>query len=167
MNEAASQRAPVSRLRVADARERFGKGRNPLAQNRRLQRRSLPDHRTDDRRAVPLLDPIQPGNSVDVDHVGGPCEPEVEGGNEALAAGEDGGVGPVLGEQRERFLEGLGTMVGEGRRLHPASSSGSVTQNSFRYVSSISHTSSTPAGNQQKSPAFSTYSSPPDGVQRM
>src|SRR5262249_46013648 len=67
-----------------------------------------------------------------------------------------------LGRDPRRDRPTLGGDAPARGRQNGSGSSEWMT-NSFTYVSSISHTSSTPGGNQQKSPAASSYGSPPGG----
>ena len=71
------------------------------------------------RRALPCArDVTEIGNRVQVDEHRRHREPEVHGGNQALAAGERLGVAAMTGEQRECFTAARRTMVVERRGLH-------------------------------------------------
>ncbi len=88
------------------------------------------------RRAV---DPVEPGDAVDVDEHGRADEPHVQQRHEALPAGEHLRLVAVLGQQRDRLLDGLGTLVAERRGLH-----GRISSHTRAGVSGSS-TSSTPS----------------------
>jgi hypothetical protein len=92
MRERPPDRAHVANDRVGD----LGSGRGD---RREAGRDDVGGHecvvaheRPDPKRAAALLDPIEPGDPVHVDQVSGGRQPELEQGNEALAAGKDLGV---------------------------------------------------------------------------
>ena len=62
----------------------------------------------------------QIGQRVDVDEDGGTRESKPHRRNEALAAGQHTGLGPMLLQVRERLVCGVGPKVIEGCRNHVA-----------------------------------------------
>jgi hypothetical protein len=82
----------------------------------------VPRERSDRQPAVGLANGVERLDAVDVDEVRGAHDPEAEGRNEALSACERLRVLAAFGEQLERLLDGVGTRVGERRRLHARAS---------------------------------------------
>src|SRR5262245_9977718 len=68
--------------------------------------------------AVSARDAVEPGNAVDVHQQVGGIEPHVEGGYQALAAGEHPRLAVMPAEQLDRMIERPGLRIGERRRFH-------------------------------------------------
>lgn len=63
---------------------------------------------------------LEVGGAGDVDQHLGAGQPQRHHRDQALAAGEDAGLLPVLGEEVDRVCRRLGEAVEEGGRLHGA-----------------------------------------------
>jgi hypothetical protein len=68
---------------------------------------------------VTLLDRVEAGDPVHIDEPLRFCEAELHQRDQALASGEDLGVLPMLREELERLVEGLGPVVLERCWEHP------------------------------------------------
>ena len=64
------------------------------------------------------VDALELGHPTDVHQRGGASQAEGQEGDEALAAGQDLGVGAVPGEEAERLLDRGGVVIAETGRLH-------------------------------------------------
>src|SRR5262249_39230010 len=81
----------------------------------------MPHQRADLDLAACDSDPVEAADAVDVDEQRRAGEPHVEGGNQALAAGEQLGVAVVALEQLDRMRDRAGPGISEWCRLQRAS----------------------------------------------
>ena len=92
-------------------------GSRPAGHRRALDG-GVADAGADGEPARPGVDGVEPGDAADVDKVGGMAQPQRQQRDEALPAGQDLGVGAVLGQQADRLLHGSRAVVAERRHLH-------------------------------------------------
>src|SRR6266511_3806873 len=84
--------------------------------------RALARHGAEPDLAVVLADVGEARDRVQVDERRGPGEAEVHERHEALAAGQELGAAAVAREERDRLLDGLGSVIVEPRRFHERAS---------------------------------------------
>ena len=103
---------------VAHVRHRLGDQRRMAGDERRGLHGFVPRQRADDEPLRRQADPVEPGQAVDVDQRCGRGQAHVEGGHQALAAGQDAAVAAVALHQRQGLVERGGPMIGERGGLH-------------------------------------------------
>ena len=122
MGQAAADRPAVADLEVPDLGHRVGHERTALGDDARLLDGALACHAADGHPAVVDPDVGQAGHLVEVDQVGGPHEAKVQERHQTLPAGQDLRLVAVLGEQRQRLVEGRGRQVFEAWWLYSRTS---------------------------------------------
>src|SRR6185437_9245055 len=109
-------------------RGRRGHQRVPARQQRRALQVGVAAERADPQRAVAVLAVVaEAGQVVDVDEQRGGGETQLEQRHEALPAREHLGVVAVLGQERDRLVEGARRRVAEAGGVHQGSTCGSGT----------------------------------------
>ena len=118
MGEIAAEGPTVADRRVADEAARLGHDGNAAADQLRALDGVLPRESADGHAAVVLTHVGEVGEPVDVDDDARMGEPEVQHRDQALAAGQDLRLIPVVMEVREGFVERAGGEIVESGRLH-------------------------------------------------
>ena len=96
MGNRAADRASIANLRVADQPRRRVQQRIDALNKLRTLDRTLVRHRADRERITILTHVVQPFDSVDIDHGRRACEAHVQQRDEALTAGQQLRLRPVL-----------------------------------------------------------------------
>ena len=97
----------------------LGKELSEWAFRGRLFERGVTHRGADEQPAVLHRKPVETGDAVDINQVGGPRQTERHGGHQALPAGQHAAViGGQLREQRNRLLDGFRRVILEWRGLH-------------------------------------------------
>ena len=120
VNQAAADGAPVAGLQMAHETERLGEQGNAAPDRFGAFRRALTGHRADRHRAVAGLDPVEPGDPVDVDQQVGARETHRHQRHQSLAAGDDlvRPAGPRGGQGRAGRRHAVGPEIVEFGRFH-------------------------------------------------
>ena len=119
MRQAAADGAAVADRQMRHMRHRARQDRQVPGDDRRSLELIMARERADADRVTGLLDEREAGDAVDIDQNRRAQQAEIEHRNEALAAGDDLGVGAGPGQCRDGHVDALGEDIVEGGRLHP------------------------------------------------
>jgi hypothetical protein len=119
VRKAPSESAAVSDRHVADLCSRLGKQRTRTRDRRIPLDAAMADERAEREHRVGLLHVVKAADPVQIDENARLGQSEVEERPQALAAGEWLRIAAEAGEQRDRFLDALGSVVVESVRLQP------------------------------------------------
>jgi len=118
VREVPAHRGQVPHQRIGDDAHRVVEDRIARADQLGLLQRGFARAAADAEHAALFLDVLEAGDAADVHHVFRVPEPQLEQGQQALAAGEDLRAFAVPGEQRHRLRQRGGSVVIEASRDH-------------------------------------------------
>src|SRR6266511_6073619 len=101
---------------MADMRQRPGDQRGVAGDLGRALGLGVAHQRPDLDPPVVARDTVEPADAVEVDEQARRAEPHVEGGDQALAAGQQAGL--VMGQELDRVRDRASLRIGKWRRLH-------------------------------------------------
>ena len=116
--DGAAEGAAIAHRRMGDMRHGAGDERRPGGDEVRGLHLRMAGHGADPKPIVGFLDARKARHAADIDQHLGRGEPHVEGGHQALAAGEDSRVLPVLVQHGDGVFEACRPDVGEWGRFH-------------------------------------------------